>query len=307
MKSTALPFHLLHPNSPDVSVPPSNATRLAETSPIQRWNPKGACMTSTPSRIVSIDWLATHRDDPNVVVVDVRPEHHYRAGHISGARNVDIHPMKILDSDPAAIDRWVNAMQSVFRGLGITLDDHVVFYENISGTSAARGVWLMEALSIGHGSMLDGGLAAWHAAGHDLSTEPVDVAPSDLIVALNRNVFATAPDILSDLENATGARIVDTRNQVEWIQGTIPTSTHLEWSVHLDATGRFKPMEELRALYEALDLSPDKEICTFCASGYRAAHTWLVLTELGYENVRNYAPSWGEWHRRNDVPIERPR
>lgn len=262
-------------------------------------------MTRTPPRIVSTDWLANHRDDPDVVVVDVRLEDHYNAGHIPGARHVDIYPMKILDSDPTVVERWVDAMQTVFRRLGITHENHVVFYEDISGTSAARGVWLMEALSIGHGSMLDGGLAAWHADGHDLSTEPVEVAPSHITVKLNRDVFATAPDIVTDIESGTGARIVDTRNRLEFIQGTIPTSTHIEWTAHLDPSGRFKPMEQLRALYEGAHL-PDHEIVTFCATGYRAAHTWLVLSELGHDHVKNYAPSWGEWGRRNDLPVEHP-
>ena len=260
----------------------------------------------TPSRIVSIEWLVAHQHDANVVVVDVRPRDYYDAGHIPGARNVDIYPLKILDSDPGAIDQWTHTMQSAFRTLGIRNADHFVFYEDISGTSAARGVWLMEALSIGHGSILDGGLAAWHAAENPISDEPVAVTPSELTVTLKHELLATAPGILDDLRDNDGSRIIDTRNQLEWIQGTIPTSTHLDWAAHLDADGRLRPLEELRAMYENLELAHDDNIVTFCASGYRAAHTWLVLSELGYGNVRNYAPSWGEWIRRSDVPIELP-
>ena len=37
------------------------------------------------------------------------------------------------------------------------------------------------------------------------------------------------------------------------------------------------------------------EVVTFCASGYRAAHTWLVLTLLGYRNVRHYAGGKRDW------------
>lgn len=264
-------------------------------------------MATTPGRIVSVEWLAQHADRPNVVVVDVRPADQYNAGHIPGARAIDFYPLKILDSDPTVIGRWVSTMQSAFRALGVRNDDHVVFYEDISGASAAHGVWLMEALSIGHGAMLDGGLSAWPAAGHELSTEPVSVVtPSDVTVALNHDVFATASEILQDLDAGNGAVIIDTRNQLEWMRGTIPSSTHLEWTAHLNADGTLKPKNRLRELYEDIGVRTGDEVITFCASGYRAAHTWLVLSELGYENVRNYAPSWGEWGRRGDVPIEVP-
>lgn len=263
-------------------------------------------MTSTLSRIVSVEWLAQHISDRGIVVVDVRPQDHYDADHIPGARNLDLYPLKILDSDPAAIDRWVLTMQEAFRTLGISHDDRVIFYEDLSGTSAARGVWLMEALSIGRGSLLDGGLAAWRSTGQPVSTEPASVAPSDITLSLNRDLFATAPDILDNLDSGSPARIVDTRNDLEWMQGTIPSSTHVEWTAHLTPEGTFKPLDELRALYRNIGLSPDDDVTTFCASGYRAAHTWLVLSELGYKNVRNYAPSWGEWGHRADLPIELP-
>lgn len=261
----------------------------------------------TPTRIVAVDWLVDLQDDANVVVVDVRPRDQYDAGHIPNARNIDIYPLKILDSDPTAIDQWMATIQEAFQTLGIRQGDNVVFYEDISGASAARGVWLMEALSIGHGSMLDGGLAAWRAAGKPISDAPVAVTPSRLVVALNHDVLATAPGILECLQDNKGTRIIDTRNQLEWMRGTIPTSAHLNWAAHLDADGKLRPLDELRAMYQDLDLSPRDKIVTFCASGYRAAHTWLVLSELGYRHVSNYAPSWGEWGQRSDVPVELPR
>jgi thiosulfate/3-mercaptopyruvate sulfurtransferase len=139
-----------------------------------------------------------------------------------------------------------------------------------------------------------------------VSTEPVVVAPTSLDTRLDPGVFATAGDILASID-AGGTTIIDTRGDLEWMQGTIPTAQHLEWIHHLTPDGTLRSRDELRGLYDELGLAPEDEAITFCASGYRAAHTWLVLRWLGYDSVRNYAPSWGEWGRRADLPVEATR
>jgi thiosulfate/3-mercaptopyruvate sulfurtransferase len=264
---------------------------------------KGKRLVTEPlDLVVSADWLAAHAGDPNLVIVDVRPLDQYEAGHIPGARGIDLYPYKILTSDPDRIESWVASIQAAFRQLGIANGDRVVFYEDSGGTTAARGVWVMHALSIGEGAMLDGGLMAWMAAGHPISREPVEIEPSELTVRLNPDLFATADDVLAAAERDDTV-IVDTRADLEWMQGTIPAARHLEWIHHLNPDGTFRSREELRAMYEQLGADRDDEVIAFCGSGYRAAHTWLVLTMLGYTNARNYAPSWGEWGRRDDLPI----
>ncbi len=262
-------------------------------------------MTSnvTTDLLVSTDWLADHHDDGNLLVVDVRPEDQYAQGYIPGAVSLDLYPIKILDSDPEKIEGWVRRIEHAFRQVGINHERRVVFYEDISGTTAARGVWLMHALSIGEGAMLDGGLRAWLAGGNAISTEPVTPIPSDITARLDPTLFATVDDVLAASSGDTDTTIIDTRADLEWMQGTIPGAQHLEWVHHLNRDGTLKSPDELRALYADMDLAPSDEAITFCASGYRAAHTWLVLRMLGLDRVKNYAPSWGEWGRRGDLPI----
>lgn len=254
--------------------------------------------------LVSVDWLVEHLDDPTLVIIDVRPADQYGQGHIPEARNLELYPLQILDSDPAAISAWVRTVESAFQQVGISHDSRVVFYEDISGTTAARGVWLMQALSIGSGAMLDGGLFAWQAAGHQTDSAPVSAHQSSVTAKLNDDVFATATDVTRQIDASDPQHtIVDTRNDIEWAQGTIPTARHLDWVNHLAPDGRLRPVDELRTLYEDFGLMPDTHAITFCGSGFRAAHTWLVLCLLGYKNVKNYAPSWGEWGRREDLPV----
>ena len=69
-----------------------------------------------------------------------------------------------------------------------------------------------------------------------------------------------------------------------------------------DDDGTFKNNDELSKIY---DLPKDSEIITYCQGAYRAANTFLALKKLGYEKVRVYLGSWGEWGNRPDLPIEK--
>ena len=86
--------------------------------------------------------------------------------------------------------------------------------------------------------------------------------------------------------------------------GAIPGAVHVEWTRNLTPEGEFKPAAELKAMYEAAGVTPDREVITYCQGGYRAAHSYLALRLLGYPRVRNYIGSWKEWGDREELPIE---
>ena len=142
-------------------------------------------------------------------------------------------------------------------------------------------------------------LGAWAASGH---AQTYPVKPVRLI-----NAFAPggASDVVarqfaSKLTEYLGQEVRTKRS------GTIPGSTYLEWTNHLDSEGRVRNADELRALFAQHGITPDKEIIPFCGGGYRSAHAYLILTMLGYPRVRNYLGSWGEWGNRDETPIVVP-
>ena len=71
-------------------------------------------------------------------------------------------------------------------------------------------------------------------------------------------------------------------------------------------TARSRSADDLKALYEAKGVTPDKDVIAYCRIGERSSHSWFVLHELlGYPNVRNYDGSWTEWGSMVNMPIER--
>jgi thiosulfate/3-mercaptopyruvate sulfurtransferase len=177
---------------------------------------------------------------------------------------------------------------------------------------AARAFWFLEYLGHPNVRVLDGGLRAWMAAGLPVTTEAVTPTASTWHGTADPSKLATWQQVRDRLGKPDTA-IIDTRSDEEYFSeavrakrgGAIPGAVHIEWKQNLTPDGRYKSPDELRAMYDAAGITPDREVVTYCQGGYRAAHTYLALRLLGYPRLRNYTGSWKEWGDREDLPVER--
>jgi thiosulfate/3-mercaptopyruvate sulfurtransferase len=248
------------------------------------------------------------------VVIDLRPAENFAAGHIPGAVHLDLWGLSLVDTDPGPLKAFMWIVDHLFNLRGVDASTPVVAYEDNSGMRAARAFWFLEYFGHEHAQVLDGGFAAWSAARLPVTTEAVPPPKSTWTGTPRPETIATWRDV-QDRLGRPGTVIVDTRSDGEYCGtnvrakrgGAIPGAVHIEWTRNLGPDGAFKSADDLRKMYQAAGVLPDKEIITYCQGGYRAAHAYLALRLLGYPRVRNYTGSWKEWGDRQDLPIETPK
>ena len=213
-------------------------------------------------------------------------------------------------------------VEALLSRLGVSPSDRVVLYGRGSGTGAARLWWVLRTYGHENLAILDGGLTAWKAAGF-----PVDVPAEVRALSVeseyrfdnpgNPRLRATADEVKTAISDENIV-IVDARSAGEYdgsVQrpgagraGHVPGAVHLNYQDSLSkqdgAKNRFRSAAELREMFEARGVTPDKKIIVYCQSGSRSSHTTFVLQQvLGYPNVTNFDGSWLEWSNDESLPV----
>ena len=280
-------------------------------------------MSSTLPLLVDGAWLEARIVDPGLRVIDAswylpsenrdaRAE--YREAHIPGAIYLDL-SVDLADPD-APVRNTLAAPDALARALGsagISNAHDVVIYDRKAGYSAGRVWWILRYLGHQRAALLDGGFEGWSSEGRRLSREDVTREAQDFVAAPEPAWLSSSADIASVLERDE-ARILDARSSERFRgegpepaghPGHIPGARNLPWSDNLHGDpGRFRPIPELRKLYEDAGVRFDAPVITTCGSGVTAALEAFVRTRAGHPEVSVYDGSWAEWGNADGFPIE---
>ncbi|MFN2448338.1 MAG: sulfurtransferase [Candidatus Baltobacteraceae bacterium] len=267
-----------------------------------------------PSTLVSAEELAAHLSDPSWAVVDCRhvlADHsagrkQYGSGHIPGAFFADV------ENDLAGERTGRNGRHPLpdwetfggyLRAIGVNDDTQIVAYDAGGDMFAARLWYLLRLAGHDRSAVLDGGIAAWTAAGHALETQdPQKRGDGTIGVRVRTELAVEADAVLRSLQtneftllDARGAdRFAGQNETIDPVAGHIPGAINRPFRSNFDETGHFKTPSRLREEFAALPI-PAGQIVHQCGSGVSAAVNMLAMAVAGLPLRPLYPGSWSEW------------
>ncbi|MGY1741923.1 sulfurtransferase [Blastococcus sp. SYSU D01050] len=243
---------------------------------------------------------------------DDRGRERYLEGHLPGAVFVDLEA-ELADPPSAAAGRHplpsLQRLQSAARRWGISAGDRVVAYDATGGLAAARAWWLLRWAGLPDVRLLDGGLAAWRAAGGPLEAGDVVPAPGDVVLAGGGMPTLTADEAAA--LPAAGGVLLDARaaerfrGEVEPVDpraGHVPGARSAPTTENLAPDGTFAPVAVLTERFAALGATPGARVGVYCGSGVTAAHEVAALTAAGVEAAL-WPGSWSQWSADPTRPV----
>lgn len=268
--------------------------------------------------LVTGEELLERLGEPGLLAVDVRPIQAFGQATIPGAISLNVYDYFIPSSDEAGIRDLEAATARAIAASGIDRARAVVYFEENTGMIAPRGLWFHDYAGLPGGTILNGGIAAWLAAGGPV--EPGNVSFCEAIVSvgpggespkpMRRELIATTRQVL-EYQDETDVLDVRRRSEFEGTfvhpccarAGRIPGAKFLFWEEMISG-GWYRDGGTIAALAAAAGLSPQRRVITYCHRGARAATALYGLRLAGYERLSVFVGSWHEWGARIDLPVE---
>ena len=248
-------------------------------------------------------------NDKKLIIVDTRSFGEYLEGHIPNSVNLELMQFHWIDTKSKSIKYFNKQIINLFSLLGIKDNLYVIFYDNVSGPYASRGVWLSHYLSHKKVAILDGGFNQWKEENKPIEKRTNSFKKSKFLPKINTKILADYKYVKKSIEKKNVV-IIDSRSNMEFIgehvravnKGHIKSAINIEWKKNIKEN-KLKEIDELKEIYK--NIPKNKEIITYCQGAYRAANTYLTLKMIGYKKVRMYLGSWNEWGNKEKSPIEK--
>ena len=275
-----------------------------------------------PNVLVSTQWINDHLNDPKIRIVEIDyiPATSYMLGHIPGAVLFDWKRDIIDTTKRDVISKEV--MEESLQRIGVNNDTILIVYGDFKNWFATFALWIFKYYEFQDVRLMNGSRKKWFEEDRPISLdipsyprgnfkssgqdESIRASMNDV-----KDILGSQDNILIDVrtnDEYNGKTLAPTEYSTEYGQmgGHIPGAVNIPWASMVYEDGTLKSAEELKKLYESLDVTPDKKVITYCGIGERAAYTWFVLKYLlGYPNVKSYDGSWLEWGNTMGNPIEK--
>lgn len=238
--------------------------------------------------------------------------------HIPGSQHVDVStqfsdasaPLHYTHPEPQAI-------ADELARLGIAEGREVVVYDSTGTLFAARLWYLLRWIGV-RARVLDGGFAAWLAAGEPVESgeSPAPESVASWTADAVRRAWVSRQELAERAADDTRPLVcglphgaftgADPSRYAR--RGRIPGSLNVSSRDLFTADGHVKSRVELILAYDSagVDVSEGRtdEVLLYCGGGISAAANALTLAAIGTSAVRIYDGSLEEWSADPSLPME---
>lgn len=271
---------------------------------------------TTISPLVDPAWLDAHKDQVTILQVTESVGSFTKApvmktdkgktvvstvsGHVPGAQLVDFNQIRVKRNVAGKSVKKLIPLKADFEKLaqawGVNKDSTIVLVPTGLNTGdvneAARLYWQFKYYGQQNMAILDGGMAAWLAAGYPAATDAPAAKAGDWVATTeDRSILATYEDVKAALKGSS-VQLADARPQNQYMgvftkKGEL--SGHLKGAKDMSpdlitradgASARFLPVDSYKSLMKAKGLNPDAQTIAYCNTGHQAAGVWFVAHEL---------------------------
>lgn len=242
-------------------------------------------------------------------VLDARDAASFAQGHLPGAQ---MYAWQAFTGEGAARGRLKPDLESIAQSLaalGVDAGRPTLVYGGVAGAWGEEGhaAWLLALLGHPDIALLDGGFAAWRAAGRPVVTSYARPSPGRFRARPREEFRATKEQV------QRARQVIDVRTAVEFRGATpygeargghVPGARNLDWRGLFDEGGRVVSAARLQRTLEALGVDPRGEVVVCCTCGVRSAMAAAAMAARGVSRVRNYDASLAEWSADPSLPLE---
>jgi thiosulfate/3-mercaptopyruvate sulfurtransferase len=281
-----------------------------------------AVASARESLVVTPAWLAQHLNDSNLVLLHVGDKEGYEAGHIPGARFVQMQDVSVsshadnglmLEMPPA------EDLRKKLEALGISDNSRVIVYYGKDWVSpSTRIVFTLDYAGLGaRSSLLDGGMDAWIANGGAV-TKDAPTAKSGKLSSLKIKPIVVDAAFVNAHLGSKGFRVIDGRD-AEFYDGTktpghngenqrtghIHGAGSVPFTTVVDDKNVWKSPADLEVLFTKAGVKPGDTVIGYCHIGQQATAMLFAARTLGHP-VLLYDGSYQDWSRHTDYPVDNP-
>jgi thiosulfate/3-mercaptopyruvate sulfurtransferase len=279
----------------------------------------GAAMaqsTKSAPLLIAPAELSRALDDPNLVVLHVGPREDYDAGHVAGARFVELRELSTPRREGALALELPDdsTLRDRLESLGIGDRSRVVVAFGDEWVSpATRVVFTLHAAGLGDRTrFLDGGAAAWSRAGLPLVREaPPPAERGRLTTKIDRSLVVDH-EFVQRSGRTPGIALLDARAPMFYEgpgmrdhgAGHVPGAANVPFNSLFDDSLRVLSVAELRSRFAAAGVRPGDTVVAYCHIGQQATVVLFAARLLGHP-VRLYDGSMDDWEKRG-LPLDNP-